>query len=74
MNVSDMRIPQPQISFADLELAKLGVELDPRLAGIADFIDAHDELVEALRRDLERGLKKPATGRSGLTPHRCLAR
>jgi len=34
MNVSDISISQPQISFADLELAKQGVELDPRLAGI----------------------------------------
>jgi IS5 family transposase len=43
-----------------------GVELDPVLARIADFIEEHSELVDAVRRDLDRGLKNPSTGRSGL--------
>jgi hypothetical protein len=30
------------------------------------------ELIEAMRRDLERGLKNPHTGRSGLTPQQVL--
>lgn len=66
INVSVMRIDRTQISFADLEFIKQGVELDPVLARIADFIEEHSELVEAVRRDLDRGLKNPATGRSGL--------
>jgi IS5 family transposase len=72
INVSDMRTAHPQISFADLELTKQGVELDPMLAQIADFIDEHDELIEGVRRDLNRGLKKPSTGRNGLTPRQVL--
>jgi len=32
----------------------------------ADFIDHHQALVEHKRRDLQHGLKKPATGRHGL--------
>jgi len=32
----------------------------------------HDEMIEAVRRDLQRGLKKPATGRNGLTPSQVL--
>lgn len=66
MNVSGMRVANPQISFADLEFMSQGVELDPVLARIADFMEEHSELIDAVRLDLERGLKKPATGRSGL--------
>jgi len=29
-------------------------------------------MIEAVRRDLQRGLKKPATGRNGLTPSQVL--
>jgi IS5 family transposase len=67
-----MRSAHLQISFADLEFQKQGMQLDPVLAEIADFIDEHDELVEAVRRDLDRGLKKPTTGRRGLTPRQVL--
>lgn len=67
-----MRCAHLQISFADLELSQQGIALDPVLAKIADFIDKHDELVEAVRHDLNRGLKKPTTGRSGLTPRQVL--
>jgi len=72
MNISDMRSRNLQISFADLEFQRQGVELDPVLAEIANFIDEHEELVEAVRRDLDRGLKKPTTGRMGLTPRQVL--
>ena len=61
------RAPQPQFSFADLEILQQGVQLDPLLQTISDFLTDHEELVERVRRDLERGLKNPATGRSGLT-------
>ena len=55
-----------QWSFADLELLDQSVQLDPLLAAISEFIERHDALVEAVRRDLERGLKNPATGRDGM--------
>src|ERR1700682_300098 len=62
----------PQLSFADLELDRLGVHLDPVLQGIATFLDEHSALVEHVRLDLERGLKKPGTGRNGITPAQTL--
>ena len=71
--VSVMRIANPQISFADAELIRQGVQLDPVLRTISDFIDDHDdELVELVRQDLQRGVKKPKTGRRGLTANQVL--
>ncbi len=61
-----------QLSFADLELSRMGVHLDPILQGIDTFLDQHSALVEQVRRDLERGLKKPGTGRNGITPSQTL--
>src|ERR1700693_2441932 len=46
--------------------------LEPLLQSISDFLDDHEEMIEAVRRDLERGLKNPGTGRSGLTPPQVL--
>src|SRR6202163_1993414 len=66
------RTLNPQLSFADLELSRLGVHLDPVLQGIDAFLDQHSALVEQVRRDLERGLKKPGTGRNGITPSQAL--
>jgi IS5 family transposase len=66
------RTLDPQLSFADLELNRLGVHLDPILQGIAAFFDQHSALVEQVRRDLERSLKNPATGRYGITPSQTL--
>jgi transposase, IS5 family len=63
----DMRTTDPQISFADLEFIKQGIRLEPTLKAIAEFLDQHGAIVERVRRDLARGLKKPATGRTGLT-------
>ena len=62
----------PQISFADWELLQQGVLLEPLLQTICDFIDDHEEMIEAVRRDLERALKNPRTGRNGLTPQQVL--
>lgn len=70
--LSVMRIADAQISFADAEMLAQGVELDPLLQKISDFIDDHEELVELVRIDLEHGLKKPRTGRKGLTPNQVL--
>ena len=61
-----------QLSFADLELSRLGVHLDPVLQGIDAFLDQHSDLVEQVRLDLERGLKNPTTGRNGITPSQTL--
>ena len=67
-----MRDADPQITFADLEFLQQGVRLEPLLQKISDFLDDHNELVELVRLDLERGLKKPETGRQGLTPDQVL--
>ena len=46
-----------------------GVRLEPLLQAISDFLDDQKEMIERVRSDLVRGLKKPGSGRSGLTPH-----
>jgi IS5 family transposase len=61
-----------QISFADLELMRQGVRLEPLLLAISDFLDDHEEMIERVRRDLVRTLRKPGSGRSGLTPRQIL--
>src|ERR1700694_235676 len=64
-----------QISFADWELMQQGgqgVRLEPVLGAISDFLDDQRDLIERVRRDLVRGLKKPGSGRSGLTPRQIL--
>ena len=66
------RIAEPQLGFADLELRHQGVHLDPLLRGIATFLDDQSTLVEQVRQDLARRLKKPHTGRSGITPAQAL--
>jgi hypothetical protein len=55
------------MSFADLELLRQGVRLEPLLQGICGFLDRQPALVERVRRDLVRGLKQPDYGRRGLT-------
>ena len=66
------RTLDPQLSFADLELHRLGVYLDPVLQRIDAFFKEHSALVERVRLDLERGLKNPGTGRNGITPSQAL--
>jgi IS5 family transposase len=61
-----------QLTFADLELTRLGVHLDPVLQGVDAFLNQHSELIEQVRLDLERGLKKPETGRIGIAPSQVL--
>ena len=46
--------------------------VEPLLQNISDFLDDHEEMVEAVRRDLARGLKNSETGRHGLTPSQVL--
>src|SRR5436309_7187361 len=67
-----MRSLPPQLSFADLELQFQGVQLDPLLRTIAEFLDQHVTLLEQVRKDLERGLKNARTGRNGIAPSQVL--
>jgi transposase, IS5 family len=66
------RGPIPQVSFADVEFMKQGIFLAPHLQAISNFLDQHEAMIEKVRGDLQRGLKNPATGRSGLTPSQVL--
>ena len=66
------RIPHLQFNFADLELQRLGVRLDPTLQAVSDFLDQQQRLVEEVRKDLERGLKRPHAGREGIAPSQVL--
>ena len=66
------RAAASQLSFADWELMRQGLELEPLLQAISDFLDDHEELVARIRGDLRRGLKKPDTGRNGLAPREVL--
>src|SRR6266849_1690714 len=67
-----MRSRPPQLSFADLELQFQGVQLDPILQAIAEFLDQNLTLIEHVRKDLERGLKNARTGRNGIAPSQVL--
>ena len=49
-----------------------GIRLEPLLQAIADFLDDQKEMIERVRSDLVRGLKKPGSGRRGLTPQQVL--
>ncbi len=55
------------LSFADFELQAQGVALEATLQALADFLDAHEELVTLVHADLVRGLTRPGTGRDGLS-------
>src|SRR5882724_619134 len=44
-----------------------GVRLEPLLEAISKFLDRQHAMIERVRRDLVRGLKKPLQGRRGLT-------
>jgi IS5 family transposase len=61
-----------QMSFADLELLRQGVRLEPLLQAIFDFLDKQAAPVERVRRDLIRGLNEPDKGRRGLTASQTL--
>ena len=60
------RTLKPQISFADWELLQQGILLEPLLQSISDFLDDHEEMIGAVRR--ERGLLQcGAANRRNLT-------
>lgn len=60
------------MTLVDWVLTQQGVRLDPMLQAIGDFIDEQEDLVERVRQDLERGLKRPQTGRRGLSAQQVL--
>src|SRR5208282_2068181 len=60
------------MSFADLELLRQGIRLEPQLQAISDFLDRQRALIERVRRDLVGGLKEPDRGRRGLTASQVL--
>ena len=66
------RAVERQINFADWELMRQGLRLEPVLQAISDFLDDQQNVIERVRSDLVRGLKNAATGRSGLTPQQVL--
>ena len=66
------RATAQQISFADWELIRRGICLEPLLQAICNFLDDQQKIVEQVRRDLARGLKNPKSGRRGLTPQQVL--
>ena len=41
-----------QISFADVELMRQGVRLEPLLEAISSFLDRQHEMIERVRREL----------------------
>ena len=51
-----MRPRSRPLSFADFELQAQGVALEAPLQALADFLDAHGELVTLVHQDLVRGL------------------
>jgi len=51
-----------QISFADVELMRQDVRPEPPLEAISRFLDSQHAIVERVRRDLMRGLKRPGKG------------
>jgi IS5 family transposase len=63
---------QQQVSFADWELMRQGLRLDPLLQAISDFLDDQNDMINQVRCDLTRGLKNAETGRHGLTPQQIL--
>lgn len=66
------RIADPQINFADIEFLTQGIDLDPILKRMSDFLDDQPRIFERVRQDLQRGLKKPDTGRTAMAPSQVL--
>ena len=42
-----------------------GMRLEPLLQAISDFLDDQQEMIERVRRDLVRGLKRPGAVAAG---------
>lgn len=67
-----MRPRSSQVSFADLELQKQCLDVDGLLQQIGKVLDQQSELLELVQMDLQRNLRKPHTGRDGLTAEQTL--
>src|SRR3989304_1626151 len=68
-----MRLKHRQRSFADLELERQGVRLEPELAAISALLDRKNrDLLEAVAQDLRRGLKQLSKGRDGMSAEQAL--
>ena len=65
-----MRADNLQLTFADLELMRQGIEMDPVLKQISAYVDQHPELIDAVNQQLNNRVKKSRTGRPGLTRRR----
>lgn len=63
---------RPQPTFADLELQRQPLAVDAALQAISTVLDQQAEVVEQVRADLVRGLRRPHTGRDGLTAEQTL--
>jgi hypothetical protein len=61
------RTAERQVSFADWELMRQGLRLEPLLQAISDFLDGQKDMIEQVRCDLIRGLKNAETGRGGIS-------
>jgi IS5 family transposase len=66
------RIKHQQRSFADLELQRQGVHMEAALQLISELLDRRPDLLVLVRQDLVRGLKKPKSGREGMTAEQVL--
>jgi transposase, IS5 family len=66
------RIADPQINFADMEFLTQGIDLDPILKRICEFLDNQPQIIKLVGQDLKWGLKKPDTGRTAITPAQVL--
>lgn len=62
-----MRADNPQLTFADLEFMRQGIEMEPVLKQISAYVDQHPELIDAVNQQLNDRVKKSQTGRPGLT-------
>ena len=67
------RIKHRQRSFADLELERQGVRLEPELAAISALLDRNSsDLLKAVAQDLRRGLTQFRQGREGMSAEQAL--
>ena len=57
------RIAVPQINFADIEFLTQGVDLDPILKTISNFLDHQPKIIERVLQDLRRVLVRVDPGR-----------
>jgi len=67
-----MRPRAVPISFADLELQRQCLDVDVVLQQIGQVLDQQRDLIALVRQDLLRDLRKPHTGRAGLTAEQTL--